>query len=212
MTMIANMFWVLSELRHYLEPANSRGKNTRELIRVFGETQEIEFVQSNDGQSLTALQTYHFSPISKDVLFMRAKLVWTTFHWYSTQSLLIVWQGTRAILFYSFIYLFLFLTLKKKRKELGDDDGQGVKSDCLCKELWIPFLISGKLYGKIGRWKTCDAKWSVNRRARLLPEIAVLFPFPKTHYLSFRASPFFCQIPIGTIGIYMHCHAQKLFI
>lgn len=114
MTMIANMFWVQSELRHYLEPANSRGKNTRELFRVFGETQEIEFVQSNDGQSLTALQTYHFSPISKDVLFMRAKLVWTTFHWYSTQSLLIVWQGTRAILFYSFIYLFLFLTLKER--------------------------------------------------------------------------------------------------
>lgn len=45
------------------------------LIGVFGETQEIEFVQSNDGQSHAALQTYHFSPISRDGLFMRANLV-----------------------------------------------------------------------------------------------------------------------------------------
>lgn len=150
MTIIANMFWVLSELRHYLEPANSRGKNTRELIRVFGETQEIEFVQSNDGQSLTALQTYHFSPISKDVLFMRAKLVWTTFHWYSTQSLLIVWQGTRAILFYSFIYLFLFLTLKKKKKRnLVMTMVKGSKVIVSVKSYGYPFSSVGNFMGKL---------------------------------------------------------------
>lgn len=149
MTMIANMFWVLSELRHYLEPANSRGKNTRELIRVFGETQEIEFVQSNDGQSLTALQTYYFSPISKDVLFMRAKLVWTTFHWYSTQSLLIVWQGTLAILFYSFIYLFIFLTLKKKKRNLVMTMVKGSKVIVSVKSYGYPFSSVGNFMGKL---------------------------------------------------------------
>ena len=64
-----------SESRHYLETANSRSENTGVLIRVLGETQEIEFVQSNDGQSHAALQMDHFPPISRDVLFMRANLV-----------------------------------------------------------------------------------------------------------------------------------------
>lgn len=58
-----------------LESFNSPNKNTVVLIRLFGETQEIEFVQSNDGQSHAARQTYHFPPISRDVLFMRANLV-----------------------------------------------------------------------------------------------------------------------------------------
>lgn len=75
MKMPVNTFGVWSESRHYLEPANSRSENTGVLIRVFGETQEIEFVQCNYGQSHTALQTYHFPPISRDVLFMRANLV-----------------------------------------------------------------------------------------------------------------------------------------
>lgn len=45
------------------------------FIRVFGETQEIEFVHSNDGQSPAALHAHYFLPISRDVLFMRANLV-----------------------------------------------------------------------------------------------------------------------------------------
>lgn len=44
------------ETRLYLEAANS-SEHTPVLIGVFGETQEIEFVQFNDGQSHAALQT-----------------------------------------------------------------------------------------------------------------------------------------------------------
>lgn len=53
---LSSVEWV----KHYLEAAICRSKNTRVLISVFGETQEIEFVQSNDGQSHTALQTLPF--------------------------------------------------------------------------------------------------------------------------------------------------------
>lgn len=82
----------------------SKATNSQVLIRVLREKQEIEFIQCNGGQSHTGKQTDHFSPISNHVLFMRANLVWTMFHWYSTHLLCADYLGTEAILFYTFIY------------------------------------------------------------------------------------------------------------
>lgn len=103
---------VWSELRLYLESATSRSEDTRVLIRGFGETQEIEFVQSNYGQSHAALQTYHFPPISRNVLFMRAHLVWTLLHWYSTQSLI----GLSGDLGHCVSFIYLHLEKKNGRR------------------------------------------------------------------------------------------------
>lgn len=184
-------------------------RNTRELIGVFGETQEIEFVQSNDGQGLTALQTYRFSPISKDVLFMRAKLVWTVFHWYSIQSLFIVCQGKRAILFYSLIYLFPFLRSERGEKKELDELMTAVRGSnvVVCEKQSMPSLVSGKLYGETATQVLIDVPDSRQIWQCFSP------PFSNKHIPSLSEPRLlFCQIPIGIIGIYMHRHAQKLFI
>lgn len=44
------------------------------------------------------------------------------------------------------------------------------------------------------------------------PRNSCAFCFPKTHYLSFRASPLFCQIPIGTIGILCSVVSKAIYI
>lgn len=97
----------------HLRTCASKATNSQVLIRVLREKQEIEFIQCNGGQSHGGKQTDHFSPISNHVLFMRANLVWTMFHWYSVHLLCADCLGTKAILFYaliySFIYLFIFL-------------------------------------------------------------------------------------------------------
>lgn len=46
--------------KQIFQPANNRRENSRVLIRVFGETWEIEFVQFNDEHGCAALQTHHF--------------------------------------------------------------------------------------------------------------------------------------------------------
>lgn len=91
----------------HLRTCASKATNSQVLIRVLREKQEIEFIQCNGGQSHAGKQTDHFSPISNHVLFMRANLVWTMFHWYSVHLLCADCLGTEAILFYALIYLFI---------------------------------------------------------------------------------------------------------
>ncbi len=96
----------------HLRTCASKATNSQVLIRVLREKQEIEFIPCNGGQSHAGKQTDHFSPISQHVLFMRANLVWTMFHWYSAHLHCADCLGTEAILFYAFIYIFIYFHTK----------------------------------------------------------------------------------------------------
>lgn len=104
---------------YYLEPECLSGS-------VEGH-REIEFVQFNDGQSHAALQTHHFSPISKDVLFMRANAVWTMLHWYSySVSSHCLSGGLSSLhLIHLFIHLSISLYTPRKEQEIQDDEITG---------------------------------------------------------------------------------------
>lgn len=127
---------------------------------------------------------------------MRANLVWTMFHWYSTHSRLIVCQGAPATLLYSFIYLFSFLHPPKRK------NGNLVRMGLLGQTLF-QLSVSSVTSNQWEKWKAswerlgADRRCDVEYTGRTPTTNSCMFSFPKTHYLSFRASPIFCQIPIG---------------
>lgn len=95
----------------------------------------------------------HFPPISRHVLFMRATLVWTVPHWYSTQSLarLPGDPGHCALLIYLSINA-------SSRKESWWWWGHGVTRDSGNEEPSIAAVICNQ-------WQTCDE--SVKTQPRL---------------------------------------------
>lgn len=102
-----------------------------------------------------------------------------------------------------FIHLFIYFHFQKKGGTWWWW-GHGVKRDSAGEELSIGSVISNQwgCWGETWRWKTRLLKHSI-------PRNSCVFSFPKTYFLSFRASPLFCQIPIVTIGIYMLCWVQS---
>lgn len=100
-------------------------------------------------------------------------------------------QGTRAIVkgFYLFIYLFPL----PKRGETCWWWGYEVTRNPSSTGISIGSVISN-------HWERPAWAWKEMGERQAYPKIAV-FSSPKTHYLSFRASSSFCQIPIVTTGI-----------